>query len=218
MDQEHVDLTSEDTFLISAIHQEVFSRIFPAIRHDLVGYISASLMRVSIMDRYLHRPETEPEQLSLELKKIETHLKEAIRGIRGMQYWDFEAKHHDSPSNIIKKSVHLMATQLAMTGIQLAIFPSEAEDLKEIETKPLLYTLLCVFSYIEDSNFDINHLNIRQKADSILVTFEALPSYGLATVKKNRNLIINQEFAIKFAKYHGINMAIHASEITLKRK
>ena len=215
MEKQLKKFTADENFFISAVQQELFNRIFPTIRHDLVGYLSASLMRVSIMDRYLNKEEVIPDQLKTELLKIESQLRSGISGIRALEFWDFQSKHDDYPSEILKKSVELMSTQLAMKSIQLIVVPHEIEDIEKVETKPLLYCLLCLLSYIEDNNFENNNLNIRQIAKSIAIGLEPKIAQNTIAIKKIRNLTINQELALDFAKFHNMNINFGIEEITL---
>jgi hypothetical protein len=214
--QKHLEkLTTNQTLLISAVQQEVFSRIFPKIRHDLVGYLSASLMRVSIMDRYLSKEEVAPNQLKAELLKIESYIRSSIDGIRALGFWDFQSIHDDYPSEILKKCVELMSTRLAMQGTQLMVVPQELEDIKKVETKPLLYSLLCLLSYIEDNNFENNNLKIHKIGKSIVISSEPKIAQNSTAFKNVRNLTINRELALDFAKFQNMNINISIEEIKL---
>ena len=200
--EKHLEQSTEDNFFISAVNQEIFNRIFPHIRHDLVGYLTTSLMRVSIMDRYLNKTELAPDQVKLDLKKIELQLKDTILGIRELQFWDFDFAHEDHTSEILKKSIQLMTSQLAMKNIQLTVVPKEDLEDELVKTKPLLYCLLCLFSYIEDNNFENKNLNLHLSAKSISITCESIETQDSAAIKMNRNLIINQDLAVRFAKLY----------------
>jgi hypothetical protein len=209
---------AEEKFFISAVHQEMFNRIFPHIRHDLVGGLSASLMRVTIMDRHLNRPGSEISRLNEELKKIEGHLKETIVGIRELQFWDFDVVHKDTLCNILQKSVKLMASHLLLKNIQLAIKPCEIAQESEtllIESKPLLYTLLCVFSYVEDDGFKNKRLNIQELDNAVEINLETIPAQDSSPYTKNRHLIIDQTLAARFAHYHGITIDFSNEKIYL---
>ncbi len=222
--EKQLEKSTEDKFFISAINQEVFNRIFPHIRHDLVGYMTTSLMRVSIMDRYLNKAELAPEQVKSDLKKIELQLRDAILGIRELQLWDFESAHEDQPGNILKKSTQLMNSQLAMKNIQLTL-PDEQLDndsvaddaLKSevVKTKPLLYCLLCLFSYIEDNNFDNKNLNMRLAGKSMVMSWEPIAAQDSMAIKINRNLLITEELIIRFAKFYLIDINFQHDQIML---
>lgn len=215
MEKQLEKFNDDENFFISAIHQEVFDRIFPTIRHDLVGYLSASLMRVSIMDRHLNKPELIPDQLKAELSKIESQLKISISGIRALEFWDFQSTHEDFPSEILNKSVELMSTQLAMKNIQLTVVPQEFNDTEKVESKPLLYCLLCLLSYIEDNNFEDNNLKICHIGKSITISFEPKIAQNTSTFKKIRSLTINREVALDFAKFYNMDISFSMEEIIL---
>ncbi|PPC94077.1 MAG: hypothetical protein CTY33_05745 [Methylotenera sp.] len=204
----------EENFFISAIHQEVFNRVFPCIRHDLVGGVSASLMRVSIMERRLNKVEITSELLKEDLKKIELQLKENIISIRALQFWDFDSVHEDIPIDILKKSVHLMASRLALRFIQTSVQTNEDNTVQPVKTKPLLLSLLCAFSYIEDNHFDNHQLNVGQSGESIYIQYEPKTAQD-STIKINRNLIFDQGLVTRFANHYEIDVNFSQSEITL---
>lgn len=194
-------INTEDSIFISALYHELFNRILPTIRHDLVGEVSASLMRVSIMDRFLNKAELDTENLKSELKKIDQQLKSNIVSIRALSFLDNPAKHYDTPSNILFRSVQFISTPLATKNIQINVLPHEHPEVEMIETKPLLYALLCLFAYIEDNNFDDHTFNILQSPESIQLTLEpknkhdSVPSFI-------RNTIVDKEMLIRFANLH----------------
>lgn len=214
MDAEQANHLLTDKLLVNAVQQEIFSRIFPTVRHDLVSCISPSLMRVSILDRYLNKPELQPEQLKAELKKIETHLKDAIVGIRELRYWDFDVEHADSIGNILRKSIKLMESQLAAKGIELSLTSGEA-DTNQIATKPLLYTLLCLYCYIEDSDIENTRIKFQYTADTISLEFAPTESQKW-DIHKTRDIEINQDLLLHFAKQHQVDITINPDSISLK--
>lgn len=214
MEKQREECFVEENFFISAIHQEVFNRVFPCIRHDLVGGISASLMRVSIMERRLNKVELAPESLKEDLKKVELQLKDNINSLRALHFWDFDSEHGEAPINVLKKCVHLMASRLALRFIQATVQAQEDNGIEPVKTKPLLYSLLCVFSYIEDNDFDNHHLNVGQSGPSIYIRFEPKVAQD-STIKINRNLIFSKALVTRFAHHYGIDINFTQNEITL---
>lgn len=204
----------EEHFFINAIHQELFNRVFPCIRHDLVGGVSASLMRVSIMERHLNKAEVPLDSLRQDLKKIELQLKDNVNNIRALQFWDFDATHEDLPTNVIKKSIHLMCSQLALKFIQINLQPQETRDIEQVKTKPLLYCLLCLWSYVEDNDFDNHHLEVRQMGKSIHIYFESKEAQDYI-IRKDRNLTFSQTIVSRFANHYSLDIRFTKNEITL---
>jgi hypothetical protein len=214
MEKQREQYSAEDNFFISAIHQEVFSRVFPCIRHDLVGGVSASLMRVSIMERRLNKAELSSDSLKEDLKKIELQLKDNITSLRALQFWDFDSEHEETPINILKQSVHLMASRLALRFIQATVQLQEGDGTEPLKTKPLLHSLLSVFSYIEDNDFDNHHLNVGQSGKTIYIKFEPKIAQDSAIII-NRNLIFDQALVARFTNHYGIDIKFAQNEITL---
>lgn len=205
----------KENFFVCAVHQEIFNRVFPHIRHDLVGGLSASLMRASIMEKHLHKPVLDAERLTAELDKIEVHLRDTIMGIRELQFWDFDTSHEDIPSNIVQKSIKLMSSQLLLKNIQLSLQPAALDHEATVNTKPLLYSLLCVFCYIEDHDFANHQLQIQQSNNSIAVMAEPITAQDAHGVSKLRNLFISEAHLVEFAKHYAMDVQFDNQKIML---
>jgi hypothetical protein len=214
MEKQREKCSLEENFFISAIHQEVFNRVFPCIRHDLVGGITSSLMRVSIMERRLNKAAVAAESLKQDLEKIESQLKDNITSIRALQFWDFDSAHEDIPINVLNNCVHLMASRLSLRFIQTTVHTQENNNAEQMKAKPLLYSLLCVFSYIEDNDFDNHHLNVGQSGQSIYIKCEPKVTQD-STFNIHRNLIFSQALVAKFVHHYGMDISFTKNEITL---
>lgn len=79
----------DETIFVSAIKHEIFSRIFPTIRHDVVGNISASLIRLSIIDRVLKLQDLNSEKIKSEILKLDQNLRSSINEIRDLAFLGF---------------------------------------------------------------------------------------------------------------------------------
>lgn len=78
-----------------------------------------------------------------------------------------------------------------------------------------MYTLLCLFSYFEDNNFDNNVLSIYAGLRSIEITFEKKIDLIIPSQCKSRNLSINNEVVINFAKHHLIDVTFSENKIII---
>ena len=208
-------MSKEDKYFISAIQQEVFNRILSTIRHDLVGYSSASLIRVSIMNRLLNKAGVTSENLKPELSKIEDHLKSSVVGIRALAFWDFNHANQDFASNILARSVQLISTPLMMKNIGLNVIANEYDEDEEIETKPLLYTLLCLFSYFED-NYENHIFEILPSRNSMTITNQKKSDTSSSTTLINRYLHIDQESTLRFAKLNNVDINFEDNQIKVE--
>ncbi len=215
MDNKLPKINAEDSIFISALYHELFTRILPTIRHDLVGEVSASLMRISILDRFLNKVELEPAKLKSELMKVDQQLRSNIISIRGLSFWDNSSTHNDSASNILIRSVQLISTPLATKNIQLNVHPHEHAEAEMIETKPILYCLLCLFAYIEDNNFDHHILNIFHLPNSIKFALEPKKAQDSTPNTHNRNIMVSKEMTVRFAKLHCFEAVFDNQQITL---
>ncbi len=209
------NLVNEEFFFISAIKHEIFSRIFSTIRHDVVGNISATLIRLSIIHRILKKQDLDSEKIKSEVQKLDQHLRFSITEIRDLAFWDFESNQSDYSAEILKKSILLMASQLAFAGIQLNLQNEEILKLNKIDSKSLLYTLMCIYCYFEDNDFNNYIFNIYDNSDSILITYEPRPNPIQTTLIKNRYININQEIVLKFAELNKFKILFSDKKITL---
>ena len=107
-----------------------------------------------------------------------------------------------------------MASRLALRFIQATVQAQEQNHIEPVKAKPLLFSLLCVFSYIEDNNFDNHHLNVGQSGQSIYIKYEPKTAQDSA-IKINRNLIFDQALVARFANHYGIDINFSQNEITL---
>jgi hypothetical protein len=142
-------------------------------------------------------------------------LRDAIIGIRELQFWDFDSTHEEHPGKILKRGVQLMSTQLAMRNIQLSIVPVDTVETEVVKTKPLLYCLLCLFSYIEDNDFDHHNLNLTLHSKSVEIEIEPITTQDSVVINKKRNLHLDKELITKFAKLHGMELSFSQNNINL---
>jgi len=207
-------LTSDDDFFISAVQNEVFNRIFPKIRHDLVGNVSASLIRVSIMDRILKK-DYDLEKIKSELSKIDQQLRNNIIEIRDLAFWDFATNPEDNPSDVLIKSVQLVSSQLAFKGIELKVQVAEHENLGTVQTKPCLYCLLCVFSYLEDT-YSNCVFNLHLTSSTIMIKHECEVEGSTEIIPNHRHLKITEETVIKFARFQQMDIVYDDKQIVIQ--
>lgn len=205
----------DEIYFINAIHLEIFSRIFPHIRHDVIGYLSASLMRVSIIERLSNREQFSKNQLQEELKKIESHLREVVVNIRALKLWDFDFADDDTLCNIVTKSISIYSGQLAFRGIEIEYNKSEFQDTFKVKNKPLLNSLLCIFTYIEDSEYDNSKLKITIEESSINFLMMRLDHEFTPIIKNNRNITIDKAMTFGFAKSQGYSLVFCENQIRL---
>ncbi len=215
MDNQIINLTSDEIFFISAVQNEIFNRVFSTIRHDLVGDVSASLMRISMVDRILKKEELDLEKVQAELLKIDHQLRNNIVNIRDLAFWDFDSASDDFANNVLTKSIQLISSQLAMKNIQVNRIPFEYEELEKVETKPLLYSLICLLSFFEDNNYENLILNIFQSTSSITITIDQKINQNPTVIFKKRNLKITEEIAIRFAKLQNIDIIFDEHQVEM---
>jgi hypothetical protein len=208
--------SKEDAFFISAVQQEIFNRILPTIRHDLVGYLSAGLMRTTIIKKLLDNEDVSIERLKLEALKIEGILKDNVTSVRELSFWDFATSNKDSVSNVLKKSVQLSSNFLIKKNIKLNLHDSQHHHADEVESKVFLYSTLILFCYFEDNGFDNHVIDIAHSPNSITLTFEPNARTNATSVSIERFITIDKEVLIKFTKLHHIYIEFNDQLINVK--
>ncbi|MES2546277.1 MAG: hypothetical protein V4575_01140 [Pseudomonadota bacterium] len=216
MTQQMNKIMMDEVFFISAIKHEIFSRIFSTIRHDIVGNVSATLIRLSIIERILKNQELDVEKIKSEVQKLDHQLRVSIIDIRELSFWDFPTSQADFTGVVLQKSILLIASQLALKGIHLHLQEQQHDDVIKVDSKSLMYSLLCLFCYIEDNDFDNFKFNIFNTVDSIVMTYEPMPEQHQPTIIHNRNICIDKEIATQFISLNKVSIDFSDKCITLK--
>lgn len=218
MEKQLQAFTQDEIFFLSAVKNEVFNRIFPTIRHDLVAHVSASLIRLSIMDRILKKDNLDPDKVKLEFQKIDELLRNNIVDIRQLAFWDFSNREEDYTFNILVKSVQLISSQLAFKGIQLNVKPKDSEIDEKVEAKALLFTLICIFCYLEDNDFDNCICTLTHSSNFIKIQYDCKSEANSKVITNDRHLKITQEIAVRFAKLQLMDIVFFNQEIKINWK
>lgn len=149
--------------MVAGIRHEIFMRVFPTLRHGLVGPISIARMSVSIVRRLLSRGEVNKAMLNEPVERMDQQLAEAVTGIRALQTWEPEAKGTAIPAEVLRQGIALMTASLALRDIKLDYVPSDTQDLDEVRHQPFLYAWLALLCYFEDRLSEPATLRIEQK-------------------------------------------------------
>lgn len=162
------DLENQSSWIVEGIKHEIFMRIFPSLRHGLVGPISIARMSISIVRRLLTRDEVNLTSLNEPVERIDQQLAEAVVGIRTLQNWESGGKPQAQPAaNIISEGIALMTAPLAMREIALD-YAGPEEETTAVSTT-LLYTWLGLLCYFQDSLQQAASLKIQLQAQSVTV-------------------------------------------------
>lgn len=163
-----ISLQNQSSWIVEGIKHEIFMRIFPSLRHGLVGPISIARMSISIVRRLLARDEVNLTALNEPVERIDQQLAEAVLGIRTLQNWESGGKPQVQPAaNIISEGIALMTAPLAMREIVLDYAAPEQETTAVSTT--LLYTWLGLLCYFQDSLQQTASLKIQLQAQSVTV-------------------------------------------------
>ncbi|WP_025872513.1 hypothetical protein [Methylobacillus glycogenes] len=84
----HINPENQNHWVIAGIKHEIFMRVFPSLRHGLVGPISIARMSISIVRRLLARGDASLTSLNEPVERIDQQLAEAVLGIRNLQNWE----------------------------------------------------------------------------------------------------------------------------------
>lgn len=167
----HINPENQNHWVIAGIKHEIFMRVFPSLRHGLVGPISIARMSISIVRRLLARGDASLTSLNEPVERIDQQLAEAVLGIRNLQNWEPGSKPQTQQlAEIISEGMALMTAPLAMREIVLD-YVTEASAAEQSVSNPsaLLYTWLGVLCYFQDSLQQACTLNIVLQAQSLTV-------------------------------------------------
>lgn len=167
----HINPENQNHWVIAGIKHEIFMRVFPSLRHGLVGPISIARMSISIVRRLLARGDASLTSLNEPVERIDQQLAEAVLGIRNLQNWEPGSKPQTQQLvEIISEGMALMTAPLAMREIVLD-YVTEASAAEQSVSNPsaLLYTWLGVLCYFQDSLQQACTLNIVLQAQSLTV-------------------------------------------------
>lgn len=167
----HINPENQNHWVIAGIKHEIFMRVFPSLRHGLVGPISIARMSISIVRRLLARGDASLTSLNEPVERIDQQLAEAVLGIRNLQNWEPGSKPQTQQLvEIISEGMALMTAPLAMREIVLD-YVTDASAAEQSVSNPsaLLYTWLGVLCYFQDSLQQACTLNIVLQAQSLTV-------------------------------------------------
>lgn len=108
-----------------------------------------------------------------------------------------------------------MATQLAFKGISLNLQDEENVNHNKIDTKTFLFSLLCIFCYIEDNDFENFIFKIYNNINSVFITFEPSLNKIEPVITKNRNIKIDIETMTDFISINNFQVQLNENQICL---
>lgn len=206
---------SQTQWVVEGIKHEIFMRVFPSLRHGLVGPISIARMSISIVRRLLARGEASLTSLHEPVERIDQQLAEAVLGIRNLQNWEPSSKPQSLPlADIIGDGIALMTAPLAMREIVLDY--EAAEDLGTVSHHAeLLYTWLGVLCYFQDSLQQAATLKVLLQPDTIKVTVLQQPGGRAYTGGKPAARVIDQAALQILASAAGFKLNVEAEGLSL---
>ncbi|MDR5171703.1 hypothetical protein IHQ56_07735 [Methylobacillus flagellatus] len=173
----------QQEWLVAGIKHEIFMRIFPTLRHGLVGPISIARMSASIVRRLLSKGESSKAALGEPVERIDQQLAEAVAGIRALQAWEPEASGLAIPAEILRQGIALMTAPLALRDIKMDYVPSDIQDLEEVRQQPFLYAWLALLCYFEDQLNEPATLRLEQKEPRSVCVEVTRPFYDVNQTK-----------------------------------
>ncbi len=136
---------------LAGIQHVIFMRIFPSLRHGLVGPISIARMSTSIVRKLLTK-EGQPG-IAEQVARIDQQLQEAVLAIRALQSWEPAANELANPLDLIQQGLQIMTTPFAMSQIEVSLADDWASSLPTtpVAQRAFLYAWLGVLCYCQDS-------------------------------------------------------------------
>lgn len=195
---------------LAGIQHVIFMRIFPSLRHGLVGPISIARMSTSIVRKLLTK-EGQPG-IAEQVARIDQQLQEAVLAIRALQSWEPAANELANPLDLIQQGLQIMTTPFAMSQIEVSLANDWASSLSPtpVAQRAFLYAWLGVLCHCQDS--------IRGQAVLSITASPSLANQGLVVTLpetvttdhvpaiNDSGLLIDQEALHMLAQHAGWKM------------
>ncbi|MCB5187175.1 hypothetical protein LG200_04045 [Methylobacillus caricis] len=194
---------------VMGIQHEIFMRVFPSLRHSLVGPISIARMSAAIIKRTLAKGDIGKAVLNEQVARIDQQLEEAVLGIRALQIWESTAKAMATPAEIIQLGIKLMTAPLALRNIKIDYVPGDVLDIEEMRQQPFLYAWLGLLCYFEDHISEPVTLRLEQKEPRSVCVEITHPLYA---VKQRQGFQLNHAIIDQ----HALQTLAHAGGLTFK--
>lgn len=212
---------------IAGIQHELFLRVLPGLRHELVGPISVSRMGISVLKRTLEKGEADQAALQQQVLRMDEQLQQSVLGVRALRLWDEDSNMTASAADIISHGIKLMSYRLSLRNITIDYPLDDAplddhslddSDDSKLIYQPFLYTWLGLLGYFEDhftypvllsiSQLSSNALRVRYQRSSV----EVAPLH--ADLQETKRHPIDQHALLGLAQHYDISIAFGEDELT----
>ena len=200
---------------LAGIQHAVFMRIFPSLRHALVGPVSIARMSTSIVKRLVDK-DGQPG-INEQIARIDQQLQEAVLTIRALQSWEPASGELASPVALLQQGLQLMTTTFAMHQVNISLAEDWAASLspEPVVQSAFLYAWLGVLCHCQDRLEGQALLQIEAIQPTALST--RLPSSACRDVHlgEHAGLAIDREAVGLLARHAGWAMELDDTQISL---
>lgn len=148
-----VPATSATDWQMAGLQHEIFLRVLPAVRHDMLGPVSVARMDVAILKRKLAADEPDIAACRDKLLTLDGHLSGVSQGLGLLRRWDTARGDTARAGETLAFAVGLMTPLLRLREITLAplpdVLPPELDDVQRPQSA-FLYACLAVLCHVQD--------------------------------------------------------------------
>lgn len=219
---------------IAGIQHEIFLRVLPGLRHELVGPISVSRMGISVLKRTLEKGEADKDSLQQQVLRMDEQMQQSVLGIRALRLWDADSNITATAAHIISHGLKLMSYRLSLRNITIDYLMEDDVENTESEStpagkqddagkqiyQPFLYTWLGVLGYFEDHFNEAVTLKIAfVSSNALSVNFvpgstESVSLLQTEIIEANRHHI-DQHALVGLAQHYDNSIAFAKDALTL---
>lgn len=208
---------------IAGIQHELFLRVLPGLRHELVGPISVSRMGISVLKRTLEKGEADQAALQQQVLRMDEQLQQSVLGVRALRLWDEDSNMTASAADIISHGIKLMSYRLSLRNITIDYplddDPTNDSDDSKLIYQPFLYTWLGLLGYFEDHfTYAVLLAISRLSSNALRVRYQRSAAEAVAPlhadIQEAKRHHIDQHALLGLAQHYDISIVFGEDELT----
>ena len=159
-------------WIAAGVRHELFSRILPALRHDMAAPVSVLRMGLLLFKRQVAAATVDATTWGKNIEQLDEHISEMVRNMRSLRDWELGSHHDDiTRTRLVAQCAGLMRSRLELQGIALTVDDAlQANEAKEAEqgehvvrwpaAVALRYLLIGALCHLSDTVPDVGAIRI----------------------------------------------------------
>jgi hypothetical protein len=158
--------STQRTWQAAGVRHEIFTRILPAIRHDMAGPLSVARMGNAMLKRYLAADPIDIAAAQRRVVQNDTQLNDLLSAIRSLSRWDLGGSERQDAAELVTTALQLARPLLDLNGLQLEFAePIASGAWPAIQPARCLYGVLGALCFLQDGVRGTAAIEVRSTAD-----------------------------------------------------